>query len=157
MDAGCVPHVCSDPMAVAPSGTRVKARKYKEKALNEERVILKASCPVETHGDVEHQIKKERIQGMRSHVAKIDIDAIIAQVSALRDYKDVLIGSLWRQAYNAYIVHLLGQLPGLSKKHSHGGGENVGNVSVVGDDFGEDGGGKSGMMSGIGSGDDSNN
>jgi hypothetical protein len=45
----------------------------------------KESRPVKTHGDVEHQIKKAQIQGMYSHVAKIDIDAIITQVSALRE------------------------------------------------------------------------
>jgi hypothetical protein len=47
----------------------------------------KASHPVETHGDVENQIKKAHIQGMHSHVAKIDIDAIIAHVSALCENK----------------------------------------------------------------------
>ena len=51
------PDVCSDPTLVTPGGTRVAARKDKEKALSEERVLLKASRPVETHGDVEHQIK----------------------------------------------------------------------------------------------------
>jgi hypothetical protein len=43
----------------------------------------KANCPVETHrnGYVEHQIQKAPIQGMPLHVVKINIDAIIAQVS----------------------------------------------------------------------------
>ena len=50
--------VCSDPTSVTPGGTLVTARKDKEKALNKEQVSLKASRPVETHGDVTHQIKK---------------------------------------------------------------------------------------------------
>jgi hypothetical protein len=145
------PDVCSDPTLVSPGGTRVAARKDKEKALSKEGVLLKVRRPVETHGDVKHQIKKSRIQGMRSHVTKIEIDAIIAQVSALRKNKDVLIGSLGREGYDAQIVHLLGQLPGLPKKNSHGSIRNVGDGSRVGDDFGDDGGGKSVMMSSIAS------
>jgi hypothetical protein len=88
---------------------------------------------------------------MRLHVTKIEIDAIIAQVSALCKNKDVLIKSLGREGYNAQIVHLLGQLPGLSKKDSHGVGGNVGNGSRVGEDFGDNGGGTSVMMSSIAS------
>jgi hypothetical protein len=88
---------------------------------------------------------------MRLHVTKIEIDAIIAQVSALRENNDVLIGSLRREGYDARVVHLLGQFPGLSKKNSHGSIGNVGNGSCIGDDFGDDGGGKSVMMSSIAS------
>ena len=94
---------------------------------------------------------------MHSHVTKIEIDAVIVHVSALRENKDVLIGSLGREGYDAQIVHLLGQLPGLSKTNSHGVGGNVGNGSFVGDDFGDNGGGKSGMMSSVASNEDSNN
>ena len=84
-------------------------------------------------------------------MTKTEIDAIIAQVSALRENKDVLIGSLRRERYNVQIVRLLGQLPGLSKNYSHGSIGNVGNGSCVGDDFGDNGGGKSVMMSSIAS------
>ncbi len=55
--------VCSDPTLVAPGGTRIAARKDKEKALSKECVLLKACCPVETHGDVGHQIKKHDSRG----------------------------------------------------------------------------------------------
>jgi hypothetical protein len=107
--------VFSDPTLVAPGGTHVADWKDKEKALSKERVLFKASRPVETHGDVKHQIEKARIQGMRSHVTKIETNAIIAQVSALRENKDVLIGSLGREGYDAQIIHLLGQLLGYPK------------------------------------------
>ena len=143
------PDVCSDPTSIAAGGTHIAARKDKETALNEERKLLKASCPVETHRDVEHQTKKAEIEGMCSHVTKIEIEVIIVQISALRESKDVLIRSLGRVGYDAQIVHLLGHLPGLSKKDSHGVGKNVGNGSRVGEDFGEDRGGKSMTMSSI--------
>ena len=74
------PDVCSDPTAVAPGTTCALARKEKEKALAEKRVMEKASRAIKTHGDVDNQIKKARIEGIKSHVNKIDIEAIIAQV-----------------------------------------------------------------------------
>ena len=57
------PDVCSDPTLVTPGGTHIAARKDKEKALSKERVLLKASRPVETHRDVKHQIKKHKSRG----------------------------------------------------------------------------------------------
>ena len=58
---------------------------------------------------------------MKSHVNKIDIEAIIAQVQTMRVNKEILIGSLGKKLYNAQIVHLLGQLPGLNKSKSSDG------------------------------------
>jgi hypothetical protein len=70
---------------------------------------------------------------MRSHVAKINIDVIVAQVIALRENKVVLIKALGREKLDAQIVHLLGQLPGLPNNQSSGGGENVGDKEVIGE------------------------
>ena len=86
--------VCSDPTAVAPGTTRMLARKEKEKALVKKRVMEKASRPVKTHGDIDNQIKKARIEGMKSHVNKIDIEVMIAQVQIMRANEEILIGSL---------------------------------------------------------------
>jgi hypothetical protein len=91
-----------------------------------------------THGDVEHQIKKVHIQGMLLHVVKINIDAIITQVSALCKNKDILIEALGREQFDAQIVHLLGQLPGLPKNQSRGGGENVSGDKSVTSGMGSD-------------------
>ena len=132
------PDVCSDPTVVAPGTTHVLARKEKEKALVEERVMEKASRPVETHGDVDNQIKKARIEGMKSHVNKIDIEAIIAQVQIMRANEEIMIGSLGKKQYNDQIVHLLGQLPGLNKSKSNNGLKTP------------DGGGKSGDNNALG-------
>ena len=67
-------------LQLVPLGRWLERRK---KALAEERVMDKASRPIETHGDVDNQIKKARIEGMKSHVNKIDIEAIIAQVQIM--------------------------------------------------------------------------
>jgi hypothetical protein len=91
------PDVCSDPTVVAPGTTRALARKEKGKALVEEKVIEKASCPFETHGDVDNQIKKTRIEGMKYHTNKIDIETISAQVQIMHANKEILIGSLGKK------------------------------------------------------------
>ena len=98
----------------------------------------KASRPIETHGDVDNQIKKARIEGMKSHVNKIDIKGIIAQVQIMRANKEILIGSLCKKQYDDQIVHLLGQLPGLNKSKSNDvletpdGGGTSGNINALG-------------------------
>jgi hypothetical protein len=94
------PDVCSDLTAVAAGTTRALARKAKQKALVEERVMEKAKHPIETHGDVDNQIKKARIEGMKSHVNKIDIEAIITQVQIMHANKEILIGSLGKKQYD---------------------------------------------------------
>jgi hypothetical protein len=98
----------------------------------------KVSRPIETHGDSDNQIKKARIEGMKSDVNKIDIEAIIAQVQIMRANKEILIGSLGKKQYDDQIVHRLGQLPGLNKSKSNnvletpdGGGES-GNINALG-------------------------
>ena len=100
----------------------------------------KVSRPIETHGDSDNQIKKARIEGMKSDVNKIDIEAIIAQVQIMRANKEILIGSLCKKQYDDQIIHLLGQLPGLNKSKSNDVLETP------------DGGGKSGTFDALGSG-----
>ena len=135
------PDVCSDPTAVAAGTTRALARKEKANSLVEERVREKATRPIETHGDVDNQIKKARIEGMKSHVNKIDIEAIIVQVQIMRANEEILIGSLGKTQYNEQIVHLLGQLPGLNKSKSNNvletpdGGGKLGNIGTLGSVF----------------------
>ena len=98
----------------------------------------KASHPIDTHGDVDNQIKKARIEVMKSHVNKIDTEAIIAQVQIMRANEEILIGSLGKKQYDDQIVHLLGQLPGLNKSKSNNvletpdGGGKSGNINVLG-------------------------
>ena len=129
------PDVRSDPTIVTPGGTHIAARKDKEKAYERGACVIEGKLSYENSWRRHTSDKQARIQGMRSHVTTIEIDAIIAQVSALRENKDVLIGSLGREGYDAQITHLLGQLPGLSKKDSHGVGGNVGDGSCIGDNF----------------------
>ncbi len=43
----------------------------------EEWAVAKANCPVEKYGDVDHQIKKARVEGMKSQVEKNIVKSFI--------------------------------------------------------------------------------
>ena len=59
-----------------PGHSRLEARGRKVKALEGERAVAKADRPVEKYGDVDHHIKKIRVEGMQSQVLKNRADAI---------------------------------------------------------------------------------
>jgi hypothetical protein len=92
----------------APAGvTRESGRKVKKAGLEEVRAVAKANRPVvvekgvEKYGDVYHQIKKARVDGMRSQVAKnqIDaIDAIVQQIKVMRENEEILVGNMGRRS-----------------------------------------------------------
>jgi hypothetical protein len=70
---------------VAPAGTtRESGHKVNKAALEEVRAVAKADRPVgkgvEKYGNVNRQIKKARVDGMRSQVKKNQIDAIVQQI-----------------------------------------------------------------------------
>ena len=69
----------------ASGHTRIEARGRKEKALEVERAVAKADrpVPVEKYGDVDHQLKKIRVEGMQSQVLKNRVDAIKTNVDSI--------------------------------------------------------------------------
>jgi hypothetical protein len=91
------PDLHIDPKAAPAGATRESGRKVKKAALEEVRVVAKAARPVEKKGveklgDVDHQIKKARVDGMRSQVAKNQIDAIVQQIKVMQENKEILVG-----------------------------------------------------------------
>ena len=99
------PDLNIDPKAAPAGATRESGRKVKKAALDEVRVVTKAARPVgkavEMLGDVDHQIKRARVDGMRSQVAKnqIDaIDAIVQQIKVMRENEEILVGNMGRRS-----------------------------------------------------------
>ena len=45
---------------------------------------------VEKYGDVDHQAKKEKVDGMRSVIDKNRVDAIMSQISVMRGLEEIL-------------------------------------------------------------------
>ena len=62
--------ISTKPTEQPPGHSSIEARGRKEKALEVERAVTKADRPVEKYGDVDHQLKKIRVEGMQSQVLK---------------------------------------------------------------------------------------
>ena len=82
-------------------------------------VVAKADWPmgkgVEKYGDVDHQIKKARVDGMRSQVTKKKIDAIVQQIKVMRENKEILVGVHGKEGYNGMIAALVFKMPGVEQ------------------------------------------
>jgi hypothetical protein len=106
-----------------PSGhTRVEARGRKEKALEVERAVAKADrpVPVEKYGDVDHQLKKIRVEGMQSQVLKnradaikTNVDSIRSQIELMQQMENVYVRKMGQTKYDDMIVSLINQLPSM--------------------------------------------
>ena len=68
--------ISSNPTALPAGGTREELRENKQHELWEERKAGKAERPVEKYGNVDHQIKKARFDGMRSQAEDIKVKTI---------------------------------------------------------------------------------
>ena len=107
----------SKPTKLPPDKSRKDARKDKQRANKEERAVAKLDHPVaensrERYGDVDHQIKKAKVQGIQSSAEKIAVDSIIAQINVTRENKDEYILIYGEEKYKNIIANLLCQLPG---------------------------------------------
>jgi hypothetical protein len=106
------------PTEQPPGHLRIEARGRKEKALEVERAVAKADRPVEKYDDVDHQLKKIRVEGMQSQVLKnrvdaikMNVDAIRTQIKLMQKMESVYVGKIGQSKYDDMIVSLINQLP----------------------------------------------
>jgi hypothetical protein len=129
--------ISSSPTRLPAGDTRDSARKKKEKELAEVRRAAKADRPVEKYGDVDHQMKKVRIDGMRSQVEKNIVDSIVSQINVMRDNADIYKAMFGEEKYCEKIAQLMNKMPGMG-----GGKETVGvqevDLTMVGDNDDEE-------------------
>ena len=132
--------ISSSPTRLPAGDTRSSAREKKEKELAKVRRAAKADRPVEKYGDVDHQMKKVRIDGMRSQVEKNIVDSIVSQINVMRDNADIYKAMFGEEKYREKIAQLMNKMPGMG-----GDKETVGVPEVdltftssVGDDDDED-------------------
>ena len=113
------PDLNIDPKAAPAGATRESGRKAKKAALDEVRVVTKAARPVgkdvEKLGDVDHQIKRARVDGMRSQVAKNQIDAIVQQIKVMRENEEILVNVHGKKEYDRMIAALVIKMPGIEQ------------------------------------------
>ena len=110
--------ISTKPTEQPPGHSRIEARGRKEKALEVEHAVAKADRPVEKYGDVDHQLKKIRVEGMQSQVLKNSVDAIKTNVDAIRTQiklmqkmESVYVGKIGQSKYDDMIVSPINQLP----------------------------------------------
>ncbi len=106
------------PTQQPPGYSRVEARGRKEKALEGERAATKADRPVKKFGDVDHQIKKIRVEGLqslvlknRADVIKTRVNAIRTQIELMQQMESVYARRMGQDKYDDMIVSLINQLP----------------------------------------------
>ncbi len=107
-------------MQQPPGHSRVEARERKEKALGGQRAAAKADHPVEKYGNVDHQLKMVRVEGLQSQVAKncVDavktrVDAIRAQIEMMQQMESIYVWKMGQDKYDDMIVLLMNQMPGM--------------------------------------------
>ena len=105
----------SSPTRLPAGDTRANAREKKERELAEVRRAAKAERAVEKYGDVDHQMKKVRVDGMRSQVEKNIVDSIVSQINVMRDNADIYKAVFGEEKYREKIAQLMNKLPGLGE------------------------------------------
>jgi hypothetical protein len=114
-----------------PGPTRAAVREKKTKETEKERSAAKAQRPikvakpdglveVEKYGDVDHQAKKAKVDGMRSVIDKNRVDAIMSQISVMRGLEEIYISRMGREEYERRLVNLVNQMPGMIENSSQG-------------------------------------
>ena len=115
--------ISSNPTALPAGGTREELRENKQHELREERKTAKADRPIERYGDVDHQIKKARVDGMRSQAEDIKVKTIIAQINVLRENEAIYRSMMGAAKYQEKMVQLMNQMPGMGETEMPGVGE----------------------------------
>ena len=82
--------------------------------LSDERAAAKAARPIEKYGDIDHEMKKVQVDGMRLQVDKYIVEAIVSQINVMRDNAEIYIAMFGEEKYREKIGQLMNKLPGLS-------------------------------------------
>jgi hypothetical protein len=109
------------PCEQPPGNSRKTARKEKTTALELERSVAKSDRPVEKYGDVDHELKKVRLSGMKAHAEKIIVDTISTQIRNLKDNADVYKAVHGETGYNNLLVSLISKMTGGGATTNSGG------------------------------------
>ena len=96
------------------------ARKEKTNAIGLERSDAKSERPVEKYGDIDHQLKKVRLSGMRAHAEKIIVDTISTQIKKLKENADVYKSVHGETGYNNLLVSLISKMTGGEQQKTAG-------------------------------------
>jgi len=83
--------------------------------ISEARAVAKTMRPV-THGDVEYQMKKARVEGMNSQIDKNNIANIFEHIKMTKDQEEMLVMAYGGDTYKSMVLGLMNGLTGLKKQ-----------------------------------------
>ena len=110
----------SQPTTLPPGDSCESARKKRHSAIQEERAIARVARPVdlsvsvERYGDVDHQMKKVRVDGMQFQADKIATNTIVTQIKVMRENADVYKATMGEAKDNEQLVALINKMPGMT-------------------------------------------
>ena len=110
----------SQPTTLPPGDSRESARKKRHSSIQEERAIARVARPVdlsvsvERYGDVDHQMKKVRVDGMQFQADKIATNTIVTQIKVMRENADVYKATMGEAKDNEQLVALINKMPGMT-------------------------------------------
>jgi hypothetical protein len=106
--------ISSNTTKLPPGDTQKEARKKKADALVDERATARAACPIDIYDNVDHQLRKARVNGMRSQVEKKLVKSIVSQINVTQQNEEIYKSMLGVTKYQEKIVQLMNKLPGLA-------------------------------------------
>jgi hypothetical protein len=106
--------ILSNPTKLPPGDTRRVPRKNEVQAMADERATTKADCPIKKYSDIDHQMKKARVNGMCSQIEKNLVKSIVSQIIVMPENEQIYKSMLGKLKYQEKIVQLINKLPGLA-------------------------------------------
>jgi hypothetical protein len=89
-------------------------RKKKADALAKERATARSARPISIYGNVDHELKKAKVDRMCSQVEKNLVKSIISQINVMRQNEEIYKTMLGMTKFQEKIVQLMNKLPGLA-------------------------------------------
>ncbi len=105
--------ISTNPTKLPPGDTQKEARKKKADEMTEERATARAAHPVNIYDNIDHELKKAKVNGMRSQVEKNLVESIVSQINVMRQNEEIYTSMLGKTKYQEKIVQLINKLPGL--------------------------------------------
>jgi hypothetical protein len=106
--------ISSNPTKLPPGDTRKEVRKKKADALADKHVTTRAAHPINIHDNIDHKLKKAKVDGMRSQEENNPVKSIVSQINVMRQNEEIYKSMLGMTKYQEKIVQLMNKLPGFA-------------------------------------------
>jgi hypothetical protein len=106
--------ISSNLTKLPPGDTQKEVRKKKADALAEERATARSARPISIYDNVDHKLKKAKVDGMHSQVEKNLVESIVSKINVMRQNEEIFKTMLGMTKFQEKIVQLTNKLPGLA-------------------------------------------